>query len=105
VLLLLAVLLLVPVHAGSAAIVVVTTTQDLKSLTEAVGKELVNVVCLVPPGADAEGYEPRPSDLLHLANAAIIVRVGLGYDDWLDRLLTQHGNLALARGGSGHVDA
>jgi ABC-type Zn uptake system ZnuABC Zn-binding protein ZnuA len=92
-------------HAVSAAIAVVTTTQDLKSLTEAIGKELVNVVSLVPPRTDAEAYEPRPSDLLHLKDAALIVRVGLGYDDWLDRLLAQHGNARLLRGGPGHVDA
>jgi zinc/manganese transport system substrate-binding protein/zinc transport system substrate-binding protein len=33
------------------------------------------------------------------------VRVGLDYDIWLERLLSQAGNRAVARGGAGYVDA
>jgi manganese/iron transport system substrate-binding protein len=102
---LLAFLLLAQPHTAVAAITVVTTTQDLKSLTEAVGGSLVQALSLVPPGTDAEAYEPRPGDLLRLADASIIVRVGLGYDDWLDRLLAQHGDARLMPGRSGQVDA
>jgi ABC-type Zn uptake system ZnuABC Zn-binding protein ZnuA len=43
----------------------------------------------VAPQADAEAYEPRTSDLSTLADAALIVRVGLGYDFWLDPLLAR----------------
>jgi len=53
---------------------------------------------LVPPGSDAEAYEPRPGDLIRLRGAALVVRVGLGFDHWLDRLLAQHGDKKLARG-------
>jgi ABC-type Zn uptake system ZnuABC Zn-binding protein ZnuA len=37
--------------------------------------------------ADAESFEPRASDLALIASAALGVRVGLGYDHWLDKLL------------------
>ena len=102
---LLALLLLYPAHAAFAAITVVTTTQDLKSLVEVVGGNQVQVVSLVPPGADAEAYEARPSDLLRLTGASMIVRIGLGYDEWLDRLLAQHGDTQLMSGGPRQVDA
>jgi ABC-type Zn uptake system ZnuABC Zn-binding protein ZnuA len=37
--------------------------------------------------------------------AGVLVRVGLGYDPWLDRLLVRVGDRQLARGGARHVDA
>jgi ABC-type Zn uptake system ZnuABC Zn-binding protein ZnuA len=84
---------------------VVTTTTDLRSLTEAVGGDRVTVVSLVPPHLDAEDYQPKPQDVLRLKNARMLVRVGLDYDLWVDRLVTQAGNREIGRGGSGYVDA
>jgi ABC-type Zn uptake system ZnuABC Zn-binding protein ZnuA len=84
---------------------VVTTTTDLRSLTEAVGGERVAVVSLVPPNMDAEDYQPKPQDVLRLKNARMLVRVGLDYDLWADRLLVQAGKPEISRGGAGYVDA
>ncbi len=84
---------------------VVTTTTDLRSLTEAVGGDRVAVVSLVPPNMDAEDYQPKPQDVLRLRNARMLVRVGLDYDLWADRLLLQAGNMAIRRGGPAYVDA
>ena len=33
------------------------------------------------------------------------MRVGLGYDHWLDKLLQMHGDAAVNRAGAGYVDA
>src|SRR3954468_15161012 len=84
---------------------VVTTTTDLRSLTEAVGGDRVTVISLAPANMDAEDYQPRPQDVLRLKNARLLVRVGLDYDLWADRLLAQAGKPELARGGTGYVDA
>ena len=84
---------------------VVTTTTDLRSLTEAVGGERVAVVNIVPAGMDAEEYQAKPQDVSRLRNARMIVRVGLDYDLWAERLLLQAGNSAIRRGGIGYVDA
>jgi ABC-type Zn uptake system ZnuABC Zn-binding protein ZnuA len=84
---------------------VVTTTTDLRSLTEAVGGEHIEAVNLVPAGMDAEDYQPKPQDVLRLKNARMLVRVGLDYDLWLDRLLAQAGRREIGRGGPGYVDA
>src|SRR5258708_9026794 len=73
---------------------VVTTASDLRSLTEAVGGTRVAVTSLVPPGLDAEEYQPRPQDLSRVAQARLIVRVGLDFDVWLDRLLVKAGAVA-----------
>jgi len=84
---------------------VVTTTTDLRSLTEAVGGEHVVVVSLVPPNMDAEEYQAKPQDVLRLRSARMLVRVGLDYDLWAERLLLQAGNSTIRRGGPGYVDA
>jgi len=84
---------------------VVATTTDLRSLTEAVGGERVAVVSLVPPNMDAEDYQPKPQDVLRLKSARMLVRVGLDYDLWADRLLAQAGKGDISRGGPGYVDA
>jgi ABC-type Zn uptake system ZnuABC Zn-binding protein ZnuA len=92
---------------GSAQerIAVVTTTTVLRSLAEAVGGERVSVISLVPGSMDAEDYQPKPQDVLRLRNARLLVRVGLDYDLWLDRLLAQAGKREIGRGGEGYVDA
>jgi ABC-type Zn uptake system ZnuABC Zn-binding protein ZnuA len=83
---------------------VVTTTSDLRSLAEAVGGENVSAVSLVPAGFDPEEYQPKPQDVARLRDARIIVRIGLDFDLWLDRMLVQSAR-PLQRGGDGYVDA
>ena len=45
---------------------IVATTSDLASLAQAVAGDLAQVETIIPPGADAEAFEPRPSDLARL---------------------------------------
>jgi ABC-type Zn uptake system ZnuABC Zn-binding protein ZnuA len=91
--------------AAPAQVRVVATTTDMAALAAAVGGELVAVETIVPPATDPEAFEPRPSDLEKLRRAVLLVRVGLGYDFWLDALTQQVGDKRLIRGGEGYVDA
>ncbi len=84
---------------------VVATTADMAALAAAVAGESAMVASIVPAGADAEAYGPRPGDVEKLQRADVVVRVGLGYDYWLDRLLAQAANAQVMRGGDGYVDA
>src|SRR5215510_3458845 len=84
---------------------VVTTTTDLRSLAEAVGGDRIVAISLVPPNMDAEEYQPKPQDMLRLKQARLLVRVGLDYDLWVDRLLAQAGRPDISRGGPTYVDA
>jgi len=103
---LVALLLATPVAAlAQAKLRLVATTPDLASLAEAVCGERVTVSSIVPPGSDAEEYQPRPRDLERLRGADAVMRVGVDYDLWLDRLLGQAQNAALARGAPGYIDA
>jgi ABC-type Zn uptake system ZnuABC Zn-binding protein ZnuA len=94
-------------HAGLAQerLRVVATTTDLKSLTEAVGGDRVEVTSLVPPSVDAEDYQPKPHDVVRLKDAQFVVRVGLDYDLWFDRLLTRANVRGIRRGEPGYLDA
>jgi ABC-type Zn uptake system ZnuABC Zn-binding protein ZnuA len=84
---------------------VVATTSDLASLAHAVIGDLAQVETIIPPAVDPEAFEPRPSDLARLKGASVVIRVGLGYDHWLDKLLSMHGDAAVNRGGAAYVDA
>jgi ABC-type Zn uptake system ZnuABC Zn-binding protein ZnuA len=91
--------------AGQQRLNIVTTTTDLASLAQAVAGDVAAIESIIPPGADPEAFEPRPSDLGKLKGAAIVVRVGLGFDHWLDKLLYLHGDASINRRGPGYVDA
>ena len=84
---------------------IVATTSDLASLSRSVAAELAQVETIIPPAADPEAFQPRPSDLAKLKGASVVVRIGLGYDHWLDKLLWMHGDAAVNRRGAGYVDA
>jgi ABC-type Zn uptake system ZnuABC Zn-binding protein ZnuA len=84
---------------------VVTTTSDLRSLVEAVGGDRVAATSLVPANFDAEDYQEKPQDVVRVKSARMVVRVGLDYDLWFDRVLAQAGRPEIQRGGAGYVDA
>jgi ABC-type Zn uptake system ZnuABC Zn-binding protein ZnuA len=94
-----------PQIAAAQTVRVVATTSDLASLARAVMGDLAQVETIIPAAADPEAFEPRPSDFARLKGASVVVRVGLGYDHWLDKLLSMHGDAVINRGGAGYVDA
>jgi ABC-type Zn uptake system ZnuABC Zn-binding protein ZnuA len=94
-----------PWSAAAARPTIVATTADLGSLAAAVAASFADIQTIVPPGLDAEAFEPKPTDIAKLRDATLIVRVGLGYDAWLDKLLRQIGDARFARGGPALVDA
>jgi ABC-type Zn uptake system ZnuABC Zn-binding protein ZnuA len=96
---------LIALPAAAQSLRLVATTSDLASLARAVTGDLAQVETMIPPATDPEAFEPRPSDLAKLKGAAVVVRVGLGYDHWLEKLLQKHGDAAVNRAGAGYVDA
>ena len=83
----------------------VATTAELHSLAVEVGGDLVSATHIIPAGQDAENFQPRPRDLARLRDAQAVLRVGVDYDLWLDKLLRQSGNAAVQRGAPGYIDA
>jgi zinc/manganese transport system substrate-binding protein len=78
--------LAVPASAAEP-IKVVASFSILADMVREIGGDEVSVTALVPPDGDAHTYEPRPSDLLAIQAAKLVVTNGLGLDAWMDRLI------------------
>jgi ABC-type Zn uptake system ZnuABC Zn-binding protein ZnuA len=70
----------------AAGLRVVTTTTVFADLVRAVGGDRVTVDSIIPAGVGPEDYEPKPADARRLADAGLIVRNGVGLDDFLNQL-------------------
>ncbi|MDQ6694862.1 MAG: metal ABC transporter substrate-binding protein [Chloroflexota bacterium] len=67
------------------------TTTQIRSMAEAVAGDLATVRSLLPPGADAHSFEPRPSDVTAISQSALVLKNGVGLDDWVDKIITNAG--------------
>lgn len=96
-----------PAGGGHAAerVRVVTSTTDLKALTEAVGGDLVEVESLVRGTQNLHDIELRPSLMLRLKRADLLVRNGAGGDPWVEPLAVGSQNRRILPGAAGYVDA
>ena len=83
---------------------VVTTIPDLKSLTEAVGGDLVEVESLTRGTQNFHEAEVRPSMMLKLRRADLLVENGVDLDAWVDVAVLGANNARIVRGGSGRVE-
>ncbi len=73
---------------------VVATFSILGDLVAQVGGDRVEVTTLVGPDGDAHVYQPSPADAQGVADAAVIVANGLGFEGWMDRLVEASGTAA-----------
>ena len=98
--------LLLPTAAEAKKLNVVTSTTDLASLTQEVGGDNVNVESIAKGYQDPHFVEAKPSFLLKLRQADLLIAVGLQLEiGWLPPLITQSGNPKIQIGGPGYLDA
>ena len=95
-----------PAGAAEAAekLRVVASLPDLKALTEAVGGDLVEVDTLARGDQNPHDLEVRPSLMVKLRRADLLVRNGVDGDPWVEPLVRGAGNARLMPGGPGVVD-
>ena len=68
---------------------IVTTTDFMADWARRVGGSGVNVFSLLPPGADPHSFQPGSRDIARIADADLVLTVGLGLeDDWLNDLIS-----------------
>jgi zinc/manganese transport system substrate-binding protein len=85
---------------------VVATTNDLKWAVEQIGGKNVEVVALMHPLQNPHTVQPRPSFIVQLNRADLLVRIGLDYEEtWLPPLVEESRNPKIRRSGVGDVDA
>lgn len=92
---------------GEAAskIPVVATTTDLKALVEAVGGDLVDVDALARGTQNPHDLEVRPSLMVKVRRADLLVMNGLELDQWAEVVVQGAGNSRVGPGAPGRLDA
>ena len=73
---------------------VVTTTTVLADLVRQIAGSHAVVTSLVPKGGDVHTFDPRPSSMRAVSSAAVIIRNGLGLDDWVASMVANTGTKA-----------
>jgi len=85
---------------------VITTTEDLAALVREVGGDKVTVEALAKGYQDPHFVEPKPSFIIKLHDADLLVVVGRELEiGWLPPLLTQSRNAKIQPGAPGYLDA
>jgi ABC-type Zn uptake system ZnuABC Zn-binding protein ZnuA len=92
-----------PASAAARKLRIVTTIPDLKSLTEAVGGDLVEVDSLTRGTQNFHEAEVRPSMMLKLRRADAVIENGLDLDAWADVAIEGSNNPNLIRGARGRI--
>ncbi len=99
-------ILLLSSGAAEAALKVVTTTPDLAALVAEVGGDHVDVMTMSRPDQDPHYVDPKPSLVVDLARADLLVFNGLELEiGWLPPLQVNCRNAAVQKGGTGYFDA
>ena len=93
-----------PTASAADKIRVVATIPDLKALAEEVGGKLVDVEALARGNQNAHELEVRPSLMLKLRRADILLENGLDLDTWADVVVQGANNPNIVRGAPGRVD-
>jgi zinc/manganese transport system substrate-binding protein len=101
------VILLAPVSAGAQAkLNLMTTTEDLASIAREIGGDRITVDSIAKGYQDPHFVEAKPSFILRLQRADLLVVVGRELEiSWLPPLITQSRNAKIQPGAPGYLDA
>ena len=88
-----------------AALNVVATTQDLAAIAQEVGGDRIKVTALAKGYQDPHFVEAKPSFVLTLNRAHLLIVVGRDLESaWLPPLITQRRNARIQPGSAGYLD-
>lgn len=98
--------LLLSASPAAAALRIVTTTEDLAALAREVGGDRVEVTALAKGYQDPHFVEPKPSFILAVSRADLLIVVGRELEiGWLPTLITSSRNTKIQPGAPGYLDA
>jgi zinc/manganese transport system substrate-binding protein len=98
--------LFLPNRAEAKKLNVVTATTDLAALGQEVGGDRIQVESIAKGYQDPHFVEAKPSFLLKLRQADLLIVVGLQLEiGWLPPLINQSGNPRIQVGAGGYLDA
>jgi zinc/manganese transport system substrate-binding protein len=98
--------LFLPSLAEAKKLTVVTATTDIAALAQEVGGDKISVESIAKGYQDPHFVEAKPSFLLKLRQADLLIVVGLQLEiGWLPPLINQSGNARIQVGAPGYLDA
>ncbi|MFG1950497.1 metal ABC transporter substrate-binding protein [Micromonospora sp. NPDC048830] len=77
--------------AKNGTIAVVATTPEVADFTRNVGGDAVNVTQIIKPNVDPHDYEPTPADIQAIGAATLVIKNGVGLEEWLDATISSAG--------------
>ncbi|MBN1149144.1 MAG: zinc ABC transporter substrate-binding protein [Anaerolineales bacterium] len=69
----------------------VATTSIVSDVVSQIGGEKIELITLLPLGADPHGYEPTPQDIARVADADVIFANGAGLEEFIEHLIESAG--------------
>ncbi len=84
---------------------VVTTLSDFKNFAEIIGGDKVTVTSFLKGYQDAHHFEIKPSDIMRLSGADMLIINGADLDYWISPLIEKSRNPNIRKGTSGCIDA
>ena len=84
---------------------VLATLPDLWAITRAIVGDVGDVQVATRPGQNPHDLEIRPSQIVLVKRAEILVRNGLEEDSWIDPVIESSGNPRLLRGAPSVIEA
>ena len=88
----------------AAPIKVVTITEDFASIAKTIGGDKVDVVSLIKGSRNLHNINPKPSMVMTIKKADLLVRLGMGQDTWIDGLIQVAKNAKIFSGENGYLD-
>lgn len=79
---------------GGQRLKVVATFSVLADWLTNIAGDTIDIATIVPAGGDTHGFDPTPDQVARLADAQIIVEIGLGFETWLDDMIAASGTKA-----------
>jgi zinc/manganese transport system substrate-binding protein len=70
---------------------VIASFSILGDMAREVGGNRIAVRSIAGPDADVHSFQPRPSDVTAIQGAGLLIRNGLGFEPWFDRLTRSAG--------------
>ena len=76
---------------SGTGLAVVATTPEVADFVRMVGGSDVTVTQIIKPNVDPHDYEPTPADIKAIGEAELVVKNGVGLEEWLDQTIESAG--------------
>jgi zinc/manganese transport system substrate-binding protein len=76
---------------GPEPLAVVATTPEVADFVRNIGGSDVAVTQIIKPNVDPHDFEPTPADIQAIGQAKVVVKNGVGLEEWLDRTIEASG--------------